>query len=203
MDWVKSSFEILEKIPSVAWRWSIVFLVLGGVLDAGMRVDFIPDDAINGYVQEATPVLITLGIGLLLIGLISNLISLFQSHRERSVERGRILDNVRFVPPDALPILYIALSEPRGRIPSPGDIACCRRLQQLEIMSPEDAPWRGLQPGNMLTVASPVFKKRRKLVPQIAAQIEKEFGVQVSDEAALGNLLQATLSKHRRMAGLL
>jgi len=197
---VKGIVEAIEKALQSAWKFGTAFFLIGLALHAGIYFTFIEPSAFSGQVASYASISVAVGIGLVAAAIIFWFFerlalsrAKWADHRDK-VEKGKLAyQNLRYVPNTSLLILWVALHEPYGRMPSIGGIPSMRRLIELKIMEPEDA-WKRYDEGALVSVNRVIYEQKDEIFPLIR---QRWTDINLDDSDAVADAIRALVRSER------
>lgn len=170
---VKGIAEAIEKALQSAWKFGAALVLIGLAIHAGIYLNYIDRAALSNQIATYASISVAVGGALLAAAIIFWIFEWFLSlkdawvdHKETAQANERSLQNIRYAPDSSLLILWIALHEPNGRMPSIGAIPSLTRLRDLGIIAPEDV-WKGVDEGALISVNRSIYKRKDDILAVI------------------------------------
>ena len=173
-EWISGTLGFLERVPKIAFQFSATLIAIGGGLTLAFQLGFIRKDAINGYAMDVAGILLVVGLAILCLGIVfagAGLIRKIPEWRgmkkSRKAQVGRLLENLRFLPPETLFVFLDILRQPSGRVPSVGDIPIMATMSKLSLIEPESVHSSVTDQGAMVQVNQLLLDDRENVVQYV------------------------------------
>lgn len=202
-DLLKTVIDFVDRFPALAWRIGISSAVLGAAVYGAIWVGFVRQDAFGGFAADGAGIAIAIGIGCFAVGaifaagsLVKRLFGWFRIRRQNESKAEMLLQNVGFLSPSAKLILYLGLTESRGRFPSLGNVAPMQLLSRYKMIIPEG--YFSLERGHIMQVAPELFSARDQALPPLTQDLKQSLQIDLTNFDAVRECLSEMVRSESR-----